>query len=355
MSHHRAIALLFALHGDRRATSGCENEQRCSFLPPHWSTKGPTNMETSIDDTDAETQIRSALKSCLSPKSLRYFDGLIARVDDAFSNPRAPRDDVDPADIGAAQVDLVASVREFLEDQLSPEQMELLTALVSEMDRGPPDDDPREDYAEAVQARQGGAGMGQKEDTGMYAQDELKLLRGRLKAAGIPIGDQPNLHALRHLARNHPNMRGGMALDQARSRPDLSLSRMFPSIAARFAKSGPGSFAVRPDAERQRSAASGRAMAYDSGPALTRGYLSSECFPGSATFGTGPVERRPRSRAGCLVHGWPARPRPRRSSLCRGRVSSRGTRERLSRVARSPSPPSLSGGSGHASGRLAAR
>ena len=54
-----------------------------------------------------------------------------------------------------------------------------------------------------------------------------------------------------------------MAMDQARVRRDLSISKLFPSIAARFAKSGPGSFCVLPGRERERSAASHR-LAFDS-------------------------------------------------------------------------------------------
>jgi hypothetical protein len=145
-----------------------------------------------------------------------------------------------------------------LENNLDPEEMTLLDQLISTLDTGePPDDDAVTDYVQAAQQRQGvGAGMGsqqQEGDMNTHAMDEMRNLRSRLRAAGVPIGNQPAVGALRHLAQHHPAMRGGMAMDSARDR-SLSFGRMFPKIAARFAKAGPGSFCVLPGREAERTA-----------------------------------------------------------------------------------------------------
>jgi hypothetical protein len=207
-----------------------------------------------------DSPIRPWLASILGEK-IGYLDRLIAAVESELENPTP----VDPTALFPPDVVSVENIRNWLERTLTPEQLTMLDHLVSQLDRGGEvDDDAIEDYGKAVQARQGGAaGMGQEETGNMYAHDEMRDLRLRLRASGVPVGDQPNLQALRHLARSHPNMRGAMAMDQARSRPELSLRSMFPALAKRF-RGEASSFAVYPDRERQRAAASSRMMALDS-------------------------------------------------------------------------------------------
>jgi hypothetical protein len=219
-----------------------------------------------------DSPIRQWLESILPPEKIEYLDRLIAAVENEVENPTP----VDPTALFPPDVVSVEDIRDWLERTLNPEQMHLLDQLISELDWGP-DPDARQDKIDelnkAMQARQGGgAGMGQQEENHNmnYAQDEMRTLQSRLRAAGVPIGNQPNLQALRHLARNHPNVRGGLGMDQARSRPELSLRALFPTVAKRFAKAGPGSFAVYPDRERQYAAASAR-MAFDSAAANDRG------------------------------------------------------------------------------------
>jgi hypothetical protein len=212
------------------------------------------------NEAELQGNVRRFLEGTFSPAALAFMDGLVARIEDAIDNPRPVPEGEDPP-----QQDMMVALREFLESQLDDAQMQMLDQLISEVDSGEQDEDARQDYVEATQARQGGGAGTSQEETGnmnTHAMDEMRDLRRRLRAAGCPVGDRPDLGALRHLARTY--LRPGMAMDsRARS---LSLQSMFPTIAARFAKAGPGSFAVYPDRERQRAAASDRALAFDSRP-----------------------------------------------------------------------------------------
>jgi hypothetical protein len=219
-------------------------------------------------DTDPQSQVRAALEAWLSPEKLLFLDRLITAIENQ------PDEHMQRTPFGPEQRDDLVSmedVKAFLEANLSAEQMGVLDRLISQLDTAELDEDGIEDLQRKAQARAGGAAGMQREETGnmsthaMDAIDEVRDIQRRLKAAGVPIGNQPHLGALRHLAQHHPNMRAGLAMDARRSRPDLSLSRLFPKIAARFAKSEPSAFAVYPDRERQRAAASAR-MAFDSRP-----------------------------------------------------------------------------------------
>jgi hypothetical protein len=213
--------------------------------------------------TPDDSPIRQWLASILGEK-IEQLDALIAAVEAELENPTP----IDPTALFPPDVVSAADIREWFDRTLTPEQNQFLSQLISELDWGHDPDarqDAIEDYGKAVQARQGGAaGMGrEEEDHNMSsAQDEMRTLQSRLRAAGVPIGNQPDLQALRHLARNHPNMRGDIGMDQARSRPELSLRQLFPAVAERFAKAGPGSFAVYPDRNRDERAAASR-MALD--------------------------------------------------------------------------------------------
>ena len=212
------------------------------------------------NEAELQGNVRRFLEGTLSPAALAFMDGLVARIEDAIDNPRPVPEGEDPP-----QQDMMVALREFLESQLDDAQMQMLDQLISEVDSGEQDEDARQDYVEATQARQGGGAGASQEETGNmnnHAMDEMRDLRRMLRAQGCPVGDQPSLAALRSLARNHPNMRGGIAQDSRRARPDLSLDRMFPKLAKKFSRpSGdPGLF---PDRERERAAESAR-FAFDS-------------------------------------------------------------------------------------------